>query len=53
VKHAGGVVEDLADIGAAGSQLGPGRIDVGDNELQALRLTDSGSLTEPPAPGQD
>src|ERR1700678_1209058 len=29
VEHPGDVVEDLADLGAAGGQVGPGRVEVG------------------------
>ena len=36
VEHAGGVVEDVADLGAAVGQVGPGRVDVGGDQVQAL-----------------
>src|SRR5271166_5682992 len=33
VEHPAGVVEHLAHLGAASGELGPGRVDVGDDEV--------------------
>ena len=36
MEHASGVVEHAADLGAAGGQVGPGRVDVVCDQVQAL-----------------
>jgi hypothetical protein len=37
MEHPAGVVEHLAHLSAVAGQFGPGRVDVGHDQVQALR----------------
>ncbi len=57
VEHPGGVVEDVADVGAAAGQVGPGRVDVGGDQVRpwaepgVAEVTPVPKMTEQAEPG--